>query len=98
MAGVFKRKSDRARGKAGKWTCWYVGEDGKRHTRAGFTDKAQSQELANHLEAKAWRVREGLIDPGEGRRREAGLKPVANHVEDYRLDLVAKGDTTKHAG
>ncbi len=97
MAGVYKRKTDRARGKSGKWTVWWVGEDGRRRTRPGLTDKAKSLELANHLEAEARRIREGLADPGERRRREAALRPVGAHVEDYRLDLLSRGDKPKHA-
>lgn len=96
MPGVYKRKSDRARGKAGKWTAWWTGENGKQHSRAAFTDKGQSLELAFAMEAECRRVREGLTDPGDRARREAGLKPVADHVEDYRLGLLAKGDTPKH--
>src|SRR5262249_49625475 len=97
VAGAFKRKSDRARGKAGKWTGWYFGADGKQHQFAGLTDKAKTLEIANAREADARRVREGLADPNERVRREASFRPVADHVEDYRLNLLARGDTAKHA-
>lgn len=97
MAGVYKKPSDRARGRAGKWTCWWFDEHGKRRKKAGYTDKGRSLELAQHLEAEARRVKEGIVDPGERTRREAGLKPVAAHVADYEASLFAKGDTSKHA-
>ena len=97
MAYVRKRKSDQARGKAGKWTVCWIGADGKRKSKVGLTDKAESQRLANHLEEQARLVREGLVDPKEKARRQAGLRAVADHCADYRLDLLAKGDTAKHA-
>jgi integrase/recombinase XerD len=97
MAGVHKRKSDRRRGKSGKWTAWWIGEDGKQHQRAAFTDRGRSLELAHHLEAEARRVREGIVEPGERARREAAARPIADHVADYRLDLLAKADGPRHA-
>jgi len=96
MASVYKRKSDRARGKAGKWTCCYLGADGKKKQSAGVTDKAESQRRANQLEAEALAVREGRVDPAESGRRRAALRPLADHLADYRIDLLAKGDTEKH--
>lgn len=97
MAGVYKRKSDRARGKAGKYTAWWVDESGKRRVKAAFTDRAKSLELANFLDAEARRVREGLAEPGEARRREASRRTLADHVADYKADLLARGDKPKHA-
>src|SRR5215469_15649239 len=40
---------------------------------------------------------ESGIEPGERARREAALKPVSAHVEDYRLALLARGDTPRHS-
>jgi integrase/recombinase XerD len=97
VAGVFKKPSDRARGKAGKWTAWWVDERGRRRRRAAFTDRAASLRMAQDLEMEARRVREGIVDPGERARRDAGLRPVVEHVEDYRLGLLARGDTPRHA-
>ena len=97
MAGVFKRKSDKARGKSGKWTCWYYDTDGKRRSCPGTTDKAKSLEIAQHREAESRRVREGIVDAGDRVRVAAGARPVAEHIEDYRLDMLARGDGGKHA-
>lgn len=63
-------KSDRARGKAGTWTVWWVGEDAKRRSRPGVTDKARSLEPAKHLAAEARRVRAAIVEPGELTRHE----------------------------
>lgn len=97
MASTYKRASDKAKGKRGVWTMAWRGEDGKRKTRAGFTDRAESQKLADHLEREAAKVRAGLVEPGEMRRREAALKPLETHIVEYEANLLAKGDKAKHA-
>lgn len=97
MAGAYKRKKDKARGKQGKYTIWYFDENGKRIYGTGTTDLATSRDMANRLESEATLVRQGMIDPGEKKRREANGKPLADHIEDYRLELLAKGGTEKHA-
>jgi integrase len=97
LAGVYKRKSDKARGARGKWTAWWLDAAGKRRTFAGSVDKAATLRAAQAKEAEALLVREGVVDPAERGRREASLRPAADHVEDYRQALLAKGDTARHA-
>lgn len=97
MAGAYKRASDKARGKAGKYTIWWYGADGKRHYQTGTTDRTKSLEIANRLEAEARLVKEGLIDPNERKRREASSTPLSQHLADYRLELLSKGGSEKHA-
>ena len=94
---MYKRKSDLARGKSGKWTCCYVGSDGKKKQRAGATAKAESLRMAQQWEAEAAAIRDGLVDPREVALKEAGARSVADHVADYQADLLARGDTAKHA-
>ena len=96
MASVSKRESDKLRGKAGKWTCYWKGADGKTHSKVGTTDKAESLRIATKLEDEATRIREGTLDPAERGRRQAALLSVADHIQAYREDLQAKGDTAKH--
>lgn len=97
MAGAFRRSSDKARGKSGKWTGWFIGADGRKHQFAGTTDKATTLDVAREKEAEARKVRAGLVDPGELVRKESAHRHVSAHVEAYRLGLLAKGDTPKHA-
>jgi integrase/recombinase XerD len=97
VPGVFKRKTDRDRGKAGKWTGWYLDEHGKQRQFTGTTDKATTLEIARAKEAEARMVREGMLDRREIRQREAARKPLGDHIRDYRLDLEAKGDRAKHS-
>jgi hypothetical protein len=97
MPGAYRRKTDRARGGAGKYTCWWIGPDGRKRQRAGFTDKGKSLDLARALDYEARLVREGLVDPGRLAARAAAARPVADHVADYRADLLARGVTPRHA-
>jgi integrase/recombinase XerD len=97
MAGAYKRKSDKARGKDGKWTGWFINAEGKKEQFVGTTDKATTLELARRKEAEAKLIRDGMIDPTTRARREASNRSPASHVEDYRDALLAKGDTPKHA-
>lgn len=97
MAGAYRRSTDRARGKSGKYTIWWTDETGRRRYKTATTDRTKSLEIANRLEAEALLVREGLVDAGERKRRDAGNRPLADHIEDYRRTLVAKGDDARHA-
>jgi integrase len=94
MASVYRRPEHRPNG---PWTARFKGEDGKWHSRKGYASKAETLKLAQHLEDTAAKVRAGLVDPRAQSRREAELRPVADHVEDYRRALLAKGDTPRHA-
>lgn len=95
MAGAYRR---RVEGKlADKFTCWWRGADGKKHTCVGTAERKSSLAIANQREIEARLIREGLLDPAERRYRESRLKPVKDHVQDYHDDLLAKGDTKSHA-
>lgn len=96
MAGAYKRKTDRARGKAGKWTGWYTDAEGRQRSFAGFSDKALTLEAARKRESDARQVREGLVDQSYLDRQLAAKMPLAQHVKDYAESLRAKGDTEKH--
>ena len=97
MPGAYKRKAEKARGKLGRYTCWWTGPDGKVKTCPGLTDRAGSLDIANAREKESRMVREGLVDPTERARREASFRPVADHIGDYRLEILAKQGTAKHA-
>jgi integrase/recombinase XerD len=97
MAGAYQRASDKARGKAGKWTGWYLGEAGRKVTFPGTVHKTTTEDMARRLEESARRVSLGLAEPGDQARRVAATKSVATHVEDYRLTLIARAAGEKHA-
>lgn len=90
MAGVSKRS------KAGKYRFWYTDEAGVRRFGTGFTDRVRTQKLADEMEFHSRREREGLVETGHRHRQAAAAKPVAAHLDDYRLELVARGDSRPH--
>lgn len=96
MAGVYKRASDKARGKAGKFTCWWIGADKQKHSCVGTTNKLESEQIAKAKEYQALQVHLGLVDPAEQTRLASASRPIADHLEDYRLDLTARRDTPLH--
>lgn len=97
MPGVYKRFNKKTGKYSTKYYCWWAGVDGKTTGCAGLADKAASLKIANARDAECRMIREGIVDPGERARREASFRAVADHVEDYRLELLARGGTAKHA-
>jgi integrase len=75
----------------------YTDADGVRHETEGFTDKRVAEHRARELETEVEKIRAGLIDPNELTLRDHGVKPVADHLDDYHRHLIAKGGTHKHA-
>jgi integrase len=96
VAGVYKRESDKARGKRGKWTAWWINHEGKRVCKAHGTDKAAAQAFANQMEAQSKNESYGMADPRERVWKEHARKPIADHIEDYTNHLASGGDTPKH--
>jgi len=90
MASVRQRK------KGGRWYARYIDENGKPRERVAFTDKRESQRFADDLEARAAKIREGLIDPRELVQRDHSKTPLSEHVEAFRAHLEAKGGTATH--
>lgn len=93
MPGAWKDSNN----PAGRYRVWYNDERGKRKFARGYTDRKLSLKLAEELEAQARRVREGLAEPGEKARKAAASVPLADHAEDWRLQMLASGDTPRHA-
>ncbi len=74
----------------------WVDEHGVKRERAAYTDRRESQRLADELEAQAARIRDGLVDPRDLALREHARTPVAEHIEAFGGRLTAKGGTPKH--
>lgn len=95
MPSVYKRsRTDGS--EAVRWTISYKGVDGKYKTATGYADKRKSEEKARKLETEAAQVRDGMLPAAELTRRAARVRSMAEHIEDYRLHLMAKGDTPDH--
>ncbi len=90
MASVFRTKS------ATKYTIVYTDESGRRRKKQAFTDKRESERLANSLEERARKIKLGLDDPKtEGYRRHEGTA-LLEHLAAYERSLVAKAATAKY--
>jgi len=90
MASVFKAAG------AKKYTILWTDEHGRRRKKAGYTDKGETMRLAVKLEERAEKIRDGSIDPRDGKFAEHGAKPIKEHLTDYSRAVKAKGATDKH--
>lgn len=86
MASVFKRSRDKGRRRS-SWYISYDDEYGKRKTKKGFTDKRATEDLALELEQDVKRRKEGLVDPREKKRQEAGAAPIEYHVAAFKKSI-----------
>ena len=100
MASIYRRKRTvkLATGKtvprrSAKWHMKYTDADGIERRVPGFKDKTATQQLAATLEKEAELAKAGIVD----RYREHSRKPLAEHLEDFRQSLLAKGNIAKHA-
>ncbi|MHC4546565.1 MAG: site-specific integrase [Planctomycetota bacterium] len=59
----------------------------------GFRDKAATIQLAAELEKKAELARSGIVD----KYAEYRKTPLKEHLDDYRQNMVDRGNSTKHA-
>lgn len=99
MAGVFKRKytkvvdGRRIKKQSKSWYVKYRDAEGIERRVRGYKDKVATQQLAARLEKEAELGKEGVVD----RYKEHRKRPLAEHLEDFRQFLLAKGDTVRHA-
>jgi integrase len=63
---------------------------------SGTRDKDAAKQIANQLESRAAKIRQGLIDPAEDLFAKAARRPLEGHLADYVDFLRHKGNTTKH--
>ncbi len=75
----------------------YTDADGIRHETEGFTDRRVADQRARQLEVEVEKIKAKLITSKELALRGHASRPAADHLEDYRCHLLAKGATAKHA-
>ena len=95
MASVFKRKDKHGK-KRPCWTIQYTDALGKSRQKKGFSDKQESQRLANKLEHEAKLRRDGLIDMTAEERVIQAKLPIATHLDDYLCSVRFNMPTEKH--
>ena len=88
MASAFKR--------GGKWYAKFRGVEGWERKAVG-RDKAEAERIAGALELQArWR-REGLVDPKADALAAAEVRPIGEHVEDFRQAIASRRGNEKYA-
>ncbi len=99
MASIYKRKRKvkLANGKnvvkqSAKWHIKYIDADGVERRVVAFKDKVASQQLAAKLEKEAELAKAGVID----RYKEHRKTPLAEHLEDFKKSLLARGNTEEY--
>lgn len=100
MAEIFRpvytatdpKTGQKVRKKSPRWWIRYYTPDGVRHKVKGYGDKKATETLAAELERRGLREAAGLVDPAE----EHAKRPLAEHAEDFRRYLTAKGNTADY--
>ncbi len=100
MAEVFRpsytvtdpKTGKRTKKKSRTWHIRYYTPDGERHRVKGYRDKKATENKAAELERRGIRLDAGLVDPCE----EHAKRPLADHAEDFRRYLAAKGNTSDY--
>ena len=95
MASVFKRIGRNGK-KSSRWTIQYLDASGNKKQQSGFTDKQESQRLANKLEEAAKLRRDGLIDSVADELASQTKRPISQHLDEFLKTLQSKGRTEKH--
>jgi site-specific recombinase XerC len=83
--GAVKRKSK-------TWWCRYYLPTGERKKVKLYTDRKASETRAAELERRGARLDAGFADPLD----EHAKRPLAEHAEDFRRYLAAKGNTAEY--
>ena len=82
----------------GSWVVrWFDHSGRRREASARTTDRAAAERILSKHIADAALRRDGVIDARDDRYAAAERRPLAEHVSDWRVALVAKGVTPKHS-
>ena len=93
MATIYRRGGKKNR--KGTYYIQYFDEHGHRQTVRGAVDRSATDALARKLEADVMLRKQGVVDGKADRYSEEGRKPIANHLEDFRQDMLSRGVTEK---
>ncbi len=102
MAEVFRpvytainpKTGKKVRRKSPTWWIRFYDPSGRRHKVKGYSDRAATVAKATDLERNAERLDAGLVDPTDRHAK----RPLAEHAEDFRRYLAAKGNTAEYVG
>ena len=95
MPSIFKRKRDKHKKGAPYWI-QYFDRHGKRRTKKGLTDKAETQRLAARIEERERKCRLGLINPEEEELGRNQKRSITQHLADFVESLTARDRSEKY--
>jgi integrase len=75
---------------------WTDASNKKREKRAGAT-RRNAEQMASQIQLEVDQERSGLIDPKATAFRDHERTPLPNHLDTWRVFLIKKGATAKHA-
>lgn len=84
MASLVKR--------SGKWWVKLYDHTGRQKWHKGYTDKSETQKLANRLENEKTAFQRGDLDPQHELRKAERAKPAAVHIDAHENALKARGN------
>ena len=93
MASIYKKDKRR---KGAPWFVAYTDEAGVRRVVRGCPDKTATEAIARKLESDVGLRRRGVLDPRTERHSAEDRRPLSAHLDDWRADLAARGNTSKH--
>jgi integrase/recombinase XerD len=92
MASILKR----SKAPGSPYYVVYNDASGKQKWVKGYTDKTETQRLANQLENDKTAQLRGDIDPQHEQRKVDRAKQIADHVAQYKATLQAGGNSVNH--
>ncbi len=91
QGSIFKRTE------RGCWIASWYDHAGRRHERSTrTTDRRTAERILQKITGDDALRRDGVVDPKADRFAEAERRALAEHVEDFRAMLRAKGNTKDH--
>jgi integrase len=81
-----------ARKKMVQWT----DENGKRHTVTART-KEDAKALRASMHSRVFRAKHGIISHDEAVYAKSSVKPLLEHLSDWKDSMLSRGDTFEHA-
>ncbi len=75
----------------------WVDENGKRHRKSGTSDRKVAQQIARNIETRKTLRREGMIDSKQEAYATHEGRPLSDHLDAWRDNLLHEGSTPKHA-
>ncbi len=84
--------------KKGKvWYFRFTDSEGVKKERKGCPDRRATEEMGRAAETQAAKIRAGMVAPEDVRLAEHGRRSLGSHLGDFHAQLLARGNTAKHA-